>query len=28
LQPGSYTAQVSGGGGTTGVTLAEVYEVP
>jgi hypothetical protein len=28
LAPGSYTAQVSGVGGTTGVTLVEVYEVP
>ncbi len=27
LQPGSYTVQVSGVGGTTGVALAEVYEV-
>lgn len=28
LQPGSYTAQVSGVGGTTGIALVEVYEVP
>ncbi len=28
LQPGSYTAQVSGVGGTTGVALVEVYELP
>jgi hypothetical protein len=28
LQPGSYTVQVSGVGGTTGVALVEVYEVP
>lgn len=28
LPPGNYTAQVSGGGGTTGVALVEVYEVP
>lgn len=27
LQPGNYTAQVSGSGNTTGVGLAEVYEV-
>jgi hypothetical protein len=27
LQPGAYTVQVSGVGGTTGVALAEVYEV-
>jgi hypothetical protein len=27
LQPGAYTVQVSGVGGTTGVGLAEVYEV-
>lgn len=27
LAPGAYTAQVSGVGGTTGVALAEVYEV-
>ena len=27
LQPGAYTVQVSGVGGTTGVSLAEVYEV-
>ena len=27
LQPGSYTIQVSGAGSTTGVALAEVYEV-
>ena len=26
--PGAYTAQVSGVGGTTGVALVEVYEVP
>lgn len=28
LPPGGYTAQVSGVGGTTGVALIEVYEVP
>lgn len=28
LPPGSYTAQVSGVSGATGVTLVEVYEVP
>jgi hypothetical protein len=28
LSPGSYTAQVSGVGGTTGVALVEVYEMP
>ncbi|MBI5691590.1 MAG: immunoglobulin domain-containing protein [Verrucomicrobia bacterium] len=28
LQPGSYTAQVSGVNGTTGVALVEVYELP
>ncbi len=28
LPPGVYTAQVSGVGGTTGVALVEVYEVP
>jgi hypothetical protein len=28
LQPGSYTVQVSGVGGTTGTALVEVYEVP
>ena len=28
LSPGSYTAQVSGVGGTTGVALVEVYEAP
>ncbi len=28
LAPGSYTAQVSGVGATTGVALVEVYEVP
>ncbi len=28
LQPGSYTVQVSGVGGTTGVALVEIYEVP
>ena len=28
LEPGSYTAQVSGVGSTTGVALVEVYEVP
>jgi sugar lactone lactonase YvrE len=27
LSPGTYTAQVSGPGGTTGISLAEVYEV-
>jgi len=28
LPPGNYTMQVSGAGGSTGVALAEVYEVP
>lgn len=28
LTPGAYTAQVSGVGGTTGVALIEVYELP
>ncbi len=28
LNPGSYTAQVSGVGGTTGVALVEIYELP
>lgn len=28
LAPGNYTAQVSGVGGTTGVALVEIYEVP
>jgi len=28
LDPGAYTAQVSGVGNTTGVALVEVYEVP
>lgn len=28
LPPGSYTAQVTGANGTTGVALVEVYEVP
>lgn len=28
LPPGSYTAQVTGAGNTTGVALVEVYEVP
>ena len=28
LDPGTYTAQVSGVGGTTGVALVEIYEVP
>ncbi len=28
LPPGSYTAQVSGVNGATGVALVEVYEVP
>ena len=28
LPPGSYTAQISGVGGTTGVALVEVYELP
>jgi hypothetical protein len=28
LSPGSYTAQISGTGGTTGVALVEVYELP
>jgi len=28
LPPGQYTAQISGAGGTTGIALVEVYEVP
>ncbi len=28
LQPGSYTVQVSGVAGTTGIALVEIYEVP
>ncbi len=28
LHPGAYTARVSGAGGTTGVALVEVYEIP
>jgi hypothetical protein len=28
LPPGTYSAQVSGAGGTTGIALVEVYEVP
>lgn len=28
LPPGSYTAQVSGVGGTTGIALVEIYELP
>ncbi len=28
LQPGTYTVQVSGVGGTTGLALVEIYEVP
>ncbi len=28
LQPGAYTVQVSGVNNTTGVALAEIYEVP
>ena len=28
LPPGNYTAQVSGAGGTTGIGLVEVYEIP
>lgn len=28
LQPGQYTAQISGVGGTTGIAIVEVYEVP
>jgi hypothetical protein len=28
LAPGGYTIQVSGVGSTTGVALAEIYEVP
>jgi hypothetical protein len=28
LQPGAYTMQITGVGGTTGVALAEIYEVP
>jgi hypothetical protein len=28
LEPGSYTAQISGVGNTTGVALVEIYDVP
>jgi hypothetical protein len=28
LPPGSYTAEVSGLGGTTGIGLIEVYDLP
>jgi hypothetical protein len=28
LEPGAYTAQVSGVGGASGVALVEIYEVP
>ena len=28
LQPGSYTVQVSGVGGTTGMAIVEIYELP
>jgi hypothetical protein len=28
LQPGSYTAQVTGASGTTGIALVEVYQAP
>lgn len=28
LEPGNYTVQVAGVGGTTGVALIEVYEMP
>jgi hypothetical protein len=28
LAPGAYTAQITGAGGTTGVALLEIYEVP
>jgi hypothetical protein len=28
LQPGNYTAQISGVGNTSGVALVEVYELP
>ena len=28
LDPGSYSVQVSGVGGTTGEVLVEIYEVP
>jgi hypothetical protein len=28
LAPGAYTMQASGAGGTTGIALAEVYEIP
>ena len=28
LEPGVYTAQVSGVGSTTGVALVEIYEAP
>jgi len=27
LVPGSYTAQVTGAGGSTGVALVEIYEI-
>jgi hypothetical protein len=28
LQPGTYTVQVSGVGGTTGIAIVEIYDVP
>jgi hypothetical protein len=28
LPPGNYSAQVSGVGGSTGLTLVEVYDLP
>jgi hypothetical protein len=28
LAPGAYTAQVTGVGGTTGLALVEIYELP
>ena len=28
LEPGIYSVHVSGAGGTTGVALVEIYEVP
>ena len=28
LPPGTYSADVTGSGGTTGIALVEVYEVP
>jgi len=28
LAPGSYTAQVNGAGGTTGIAILEMYQMP